>query len=56
MQPDCSSCKYYRYLYESSRGTKCCHYLLQTHHARKRDGERCLFYEKKEDKKKGDNR
>lgn len=55
LQPDCSTCKYYRYIYESSYGMKCCHYLLQTHHARKRDGERCLSYEQKEEKSKKKN-
>lgn len=49
------SCKYYRYIYESSHGMKCCHYLLQTHHARKRDGERCLSYEPKAEKTKKKN-
>lgn len=55
MQPDCSTCKYYRYIYESSCGMKCCHYLLQTNHARKRDGERCLSYEPKAEKTKKKN-
>lgn len=50
----CETCRYWKtVLYDKSGnhqiGLRCCHYCLDRHQARKKDGDNCLSYIRKEE-------
>lgn len=48
----CDGCRYYRGLAAGS-GVKACHYCIDHHELRKRDGEKCLSFAPKDAGQKG---